>query len=269
MSRLRRGSRLDPRIAGLEDALRRDLHRAADSVEPAADGLDRIRTKIVAGRQARQARWSQATAAARGLAPARVRLRRLVRDVCDRFGPDPGRTGWLGWLRPVAAAATGLSVLGAATWAVAALPQVVSPAGNAAKITRPGLTANATLANPSASAGSGSTTGQPRSSGVGGPTPSASCAPSGPPGASPPRSPSDSPGPSGSGSPGPSGTPSPSPSSSSLSGRGLRAAPRRAFATGGPPSPSASPSASPPASPSTSPPRSPPALRSASPCARP
>src|SRR5690242_4359299 len=50
----------DPYWARLEQTLRSGLRLAADSVEPSADGLDRIRTRIAAGppvaRQARR-RW--------------------------------------------------------------------------------------------------------------------------------------------------------------------------------------------------------------------
>src|SRR5258707_669562 len=61
----------DPRQASMESALRSALRAAADSVEPAPDGLDRIRAKISARHQARHATWQSITAAV-GAAPARL-----------------------------------------------------------------------------------------------------------------------------------------------------------------------------------------------------
>lgn len=124
--------RPDPRQASLERTLRNALRLAADSVEPAADGLDRIRAKI----GARQAlplvpRWRTAVPVVilcsllQRLEPAAIWVRYAVGVIVDRFRPDPARAGRLGWLRPAAAIATGVFVVTAASWAIAALPQVV------------------------------------------------------------------------------------------------------------------------------------------------
>src|ERR1700687_2011294 len=94
--------RPDPRQAGLENVLRNALRLAADSVEPAADGLDRIRAKI-STRQPAQTGWAMSTQAGaigsllRWIEPAVIWLRYMAGAVVERFRPDPGRAGRLGW----------------------------------------------------------------------------------------------------------------------------------------------------------------------------
>ena len=114
-------------------ALRTALFAAAESVEPGDDGLARIRAKIVEG-QTGQARWRFGVRAAgepwwRSLLPPRGWLPAVIAAVADRFRPDPNRAGWFGWLRPAAAVGTGLFVVTAASWAVAAFPAVIAPGG--------------------------------------------------------------------------------------------------------------------------------------------
>jgi hypothetical protein len=208
--------RPDNHDRNLEDVLRRALRAAADSIEPGSDGIDQIRAKISARQDARRFSWHSRARHAmstghrgRGLVPAGTWLAAALRSLADRFRPEPGRSGWLGWMRPVAALATGLLVMAAASWAVAALPAAISPTNNARQLTSPAVTP--------APASSGSTAGgasQPYDSVPTGP----SCSPTAPvSGASP------SPGPGGSASPSPSpsssptgtgGSPSPSPSGS-------------------------------------------------------
>ncbi len=150
--------RPDPRQAGLEQTLRRALRLAGDSVEPAADGLDRIRAKISAGSPARAhwASWASGpgladwrtrymtgllaalAVAARYLEPAWIRVRYACGAVAERFKPDRRADGWLGWLRPAAALATGLLVVTGASWAIAGLPQVITSSGNSGPATTAG-----------------------------------------------------------------------------------------------------------------------------------
>jgi len=123
----------------LEDVLRRALRTAADSVEPGADGLDRIRSRISA-RRPLPSGWNMAELAGRAVPSSSV-LRNLPRvstapraplyAVVQRFRPRSDGIGWNRWLRPAAAVATGVFVVLAGSWALTALPQViVSSASN-------------------------------------------------------------------------------------------------------------------------------------------
>ena len=224
--------RPDPSQAGLEEALRRALHAAVESVEPAANGLDRIRTKIAVRSISRSFDFAM------GDLPPKV-TRRRARPLIARMTPAfrllgtrlaPLRTaamGGFGWMRPAAAVVTGMVVVAVASWVIVALPQAVRPTSNAAGLghtpqqnqaSGPGSPKRGTQSHGSASAGPSAT-----------PTPTQSCTP---PAAGPRKSrkPSPNPSPSGSASPSPSPSATPSPSAS--------------------PSPSVSPSASPSASPS-------------------
>ena len=124
------GELTGPPSRDLDDALR-DALRLADSIEPASDGLDQIRTQIVAHQARRGFRWDFLPWIG-GIRLGRWRSFRLsggwlitaLRAVIERFRPDPSRTGWFGWLRPAAAVATGLFVVAGASWAVAALPDI-------------------------------------------------------------------------------------------------------------------------------------------------
>src|SRR5258707_7949093 len=131
--------RPDPSHPGLEQALRHALRVAADSVEPGADGLDRIHGKIAARPRVVHSGWQTTYLAGllgvlstvgRFADPAVIWLRYWTGAVAERFRPDLGRVGWLGWLRPAAAIATGLLVVAGASWAIAALPQAIAPSGN-------------------------------------------------------------------------------------------------------------------------------------------
>jgi hypothetical protein len=131
--------RQDPRTGELENALRRALLAAAESVEPHADGLDRIRAKVSAGRH-RMPRRGNLTVFARAaeapfrlLAIAVAGLRPILDLVVERFRPSPDGPGRYGWLRPAAALATGLFVVVAGSWAVTDLPQAISPAASNGK----------------------------------------------------------------------------------------------------------------------------------------
>jgi hypothetical protein len=208
--------RPDNHDRNLEDVLRRALRSAADSIEPGTDGLDQIRAKISARQAASRLSWHSRPRHAlstghgsRGLVPAGTWLAAALRSLVDRFRPEPGRSGWLGWMRPVAALATGLLVMAAASWAVAALPEAISPTTNTRQLTSPAVTP--APASPRSSAGGAN---RPSYSVPPGP----SCSPTAPvTGASPSASPSGSASPSPSPSSSPTGTggsPSPSPSGS-------------------------------------------------------
>jgi hypothetical protein len=103
-----------------ERTLRSALRMAADSMEPAADGLDQIRSKIAAGPPApfQLSSWAlwrsrylpllprlpgvpgllaALSAAARYLEPAGIKLRYAYGAVMERFRPDartPGGSRW-------------------------------------------------------------------------------------------------------------------------------------------------------------------------------
>ncbi len=130
--------RPEPRQRDLEDVLRRALRTAADSVEPAADGLDRIRSRICARRPVPSG-WNMAELAGpagpgnpvlRHLLPVSIAAQAAFHAVVQRFRPGPDGIGWYRWLRPAAALATGLFVVLAGSWAITALPQVFAPSAS-------------------------------------------------------------------------------------------------------------------------------------------
>lgn len=213
--------------AGLDSVLRSALRLAVDSVEPAADGLDRIKAKISARQGAGQPRWR--LAALGGylislryvLGPAAQWLRQAGSSVSTRFRREPGRNDLLGWLRPAAALATGLFVVASASWAIAALPSAVfSQSGNSRTVQNNSGGGGGGGGSSSSSRPGGGTstygTGQGGSSatGPGSSSPTCSSSPSGHSSSSP-ASPSGSPTPTpSSSSTSPSSSPSPSPSPS-------------------------------------------------------
>ncbi|MHB1819083.1 MAG: hypothetical protein ACYCO9_13735 [Streptosporangiaceae bacterium] len=231
--------RPEPDQAGLEDALRRALRAAADSVEPAAGGLDRIRAKIAVRRMSRSVGWVMADLPSRPLHAARHRTARIaewargmLRDLGDRLGPLGGTArGRLGWLRPAAALATGLIVVAVASWMVTALPPSVTTAGNSVGVSNePGGPRAVPAHSPSRSATSRPSASPSRPTR---PLATASCTPSAVrhhqhrPGPSPKPSVSTSPSatPTPSPSPSPTGTPTPSPSPSASPSASTSAAP--------------------------------------------
>ncbi len=200
--------RPDPRQAGLESALRNALRLAADSVDPAADGLDRIRAKI-STRQSAKPGWATASPDGflgslwRWLEPVVVWLRYMAGVVEERFRPDPNLAGRLGWLRPAAAVATGVFVVLAASLAITALPAAITPANDSGGIQNSGGPGHPAASSRSQGTQSSSGTGV----GVVNPSSHASrsC-----------RASSAKPNPSGSPKPSPSSTtPTPTPTSSS------------------------------------------------------
>ncbi len=225
----------EPFDGDFDRTIRDALMSAVDGVDPGADGLDRIRAKIVVRQAARASRWRIAPSrGAAGWRPFQVTgawLTTMTGSVVERFKPDPNRAGWFGWLRPAAAIATGIFVVTAASWAVAALPAAISPASNSRNYhshsSRPStLPGSSTRPGQSGAGGSTGGTG-PGGQGVGtssggghaSPTcspsasgsPSATTTPTGTPSTTPTGSPSPTTTPSGTGSPSPTESPTTSP----------------------------------------------------------
>lgn len=138
-----------------EERLRRALRAAADSVEPAADGLGRIRARLTPPRPMIAA-WMVS-----GTEPAALRLRLAVTWLRlrlglahGRIGPAVSRTrpalGWLttaftgirpasgeprtraAWLRAAGAMAAFVVIIGSGALAIGQLRQTVAPAGSVA-----------------------------------------------------------------------------------------------------------------------------------------
>src|SRR5262245_65754038 len=134
---------------------------AADSIEPAGDGLHRIRTKIAAGppppiQMTSPVAWytryltgllAMLDVAARHLEPAGIRIRYAFGAVMERFRPDAGVPGWIRWTRPAAALATALLVVTGASWAIASLPAAIISAGNRAPVAGGGSRSSAPSGN--------------------------------------------------------------------------------------------------------------------------
>ena len=225
----------------LEEILRRELHAAADSIEPAADGLSLIRARMSPPRPLPVAwlmvawtsvlqpalllldqglvafgDWLRAIArpALEPLRPLADRLRPTIQPSWSKvralFGPrteSGGRPSRYAWLRPALVMAAVVAVAVAGGFALSGLPRQIQQA------------ASSMLSNPS------HTTKHGQGSSVAGhgskpfptpgfvsptPKPTASCSPSPKHKASP--SPSVSPSPTASPSPSPSVSPSPTPS---------------------------------------------------------
>ncbi len=218
-------SRREPWQPELEDVLRRALHTEADSVEPGADGLDRIRMLIRAGRPL-PGGWAmagQAVSAGRGglawrhLRHARCAARDLWDAVLRPTGLGAGTFAWQRWLRPAATLATVVFVAVGGSWAIAALPRMIAPSGSSSPA---GSSAGQAPARSSGPAGAHGTSQSPPGSlrhasspaGQLRPTATSSGGPRSP-GPSWPASSTPSANPSGSGMP--SASPSPSASSTS------------------------------------------------------
>src|SRR6266487_3229712 len=143
-----------------EDLLRRALRAAGDSVEPAGDGLERIRARLTRPRPAFAA-WMMS-----GAEPAALRVRPVLSWLRLRIGLALGRIGpalawlrlriglalgrigpalaWLrarfragdgtvkagpGWLRPVAAIAAFVVIIGSGAFAISALRHSITQTG--------------------------------------------------------------------------------------------------------------------------------------------
>ena len=148
----------EPWQRDLEGALRRALCMAADSVEPGADGLDQIRSRIRA-RQQLPSGWHMAELAGpaglgsfvRNLLSAGTAARAALHAAARLFRPGADRIGGYRWLRPAAALATGVFVVLAITWAITGLPQIVTSSASNGSV--PGSAGGVPVAGGSGPAG--------------------------------------------------------------------------------------------------------------------
>jgi hypothetical protein len=108
-----------------EQALRRALFSAAESIEPAADGLDRIRARLGTPRPTLIAWIEGAWSELLRRSPAFVqdlshKLASAFAFAWERFGPTPAasgrRSGPLSWLRPAAAMTVAIFVVAAGAY---------------------------------------------------------------------------------------------------------------------------------------------------------
>jgi hypothetical protein len=232
--------RPEPSQAILEQTLRRALRLAADSIEPGADGLDRIRTKIAAGPpppvpMTRWAAWRSTylTTILTMLGVVATHLESIAMrtwyafcavvdrvwymfaDFMEQFRPEDGGTGWVRWLRPAAALSAAFLVVVGLSFAVTTVPTALINVTR--NHTRGGVSGNGEPASRhSGSLGRNGGQTPPDSTSSGSSSPGCTSR-SGSPGASPSAAPSKSAKPSPSSTPSPSLSPSPSPS---ISGTG-------------------------------------------------
>ncbi len=125
-------------LHGDHEAFRRALHAAAEQVEPADDGLDRIQARV---RHRRPMPWPLAWV---DVALTRLSLRipdgvwsvwdkvaLQLRAALERFLPAPARAMSgrlrLGWVRPVAAMSVAIFIVAAVVSMAIEVPQYVSP----------------------------------------------------------------------------------------------------------------------------------------------
>jgi len=212
--------RPDPSQAMLEQTLRRALRLAADSIEPAGDGLQRIRGKIAAGPPPSlgaagwRARYmsgllAMLMTAAWFLEPIGKRIWFAFAEVAERFRPDADDTRKLKWLRPAASLTAAFLVVAGLSFAVTSVPPAIIQSMSNSNSPVAGGTSTAGAP----SSGSSGTTmgggGPFGRSGSASPQGSTSCKAGASASATASPSPSPSPGSSSAGSPSPSGTPSP------------------------------------------------------------
>jgi hypothetical protein len=210
-----------------EAALRRALQRAAASIEPAPDGLERIQARLRRPRPLAiawlEAAWTDFYLRARaGLQTAGPLLADDVRRLWERFGPASGpargRRRMLRWLRPLAALSLAAFVFGAGTYVGLNSPTLFpsAPSLNSGSVGPGG--SNSGGRGSQGPDGSGSPVGSPGPSGTS--TSSSECKKAQtrssytPPSSSPSTSPTSTGSPTASITPA-SPTPSPTPSSSS------------------------------------------------------
>jgi hypothetical protein len=118
-----------------EELLRRALRVAADSVEPAGDGLERIRARLTTPRPAVAAWMMSGTEPAvlrlrpllTSLRPLLTRLRQVTESALDRLWAGRGalRTH-PAWLRPAAAMAAFVVIIGSGALAIRALQHTIT-----------------------------------------------------------------------------------------------------------------------------------------------
>jgi hypothetical protein len=236
-----------------EEALRRALRAAADQIEPAADGLERIQARLYRPLAVPVAwlcaMWTRLSLRApEGLWSAADRVAREYRLATERFLPAGGHR-WparLGWLRPALTMGVVVGFVTAVVYMAIEVPQAISPSGNQSALQKG---QHPSGHNPGGGGGRGqasSSTGAfaSGSGSNGGTVHAKTCAP-GPsklpvisPTKTPSSSPSNSPSQSNSPSPTPTATPTPtgsaSPTPSSSGSSSPTGAVGSAATTGGP-----------------------------------
>jgi hypothetical protein len=161
-----------------DDVLRRALHVAAESIEPSADGLERIRARLgtpPALSFASVVAWYSevATRIVEWAAPILRTALEAFWSIIDRFRPaaaEPGQNGpHFGWLRPMAAMGTAIFVVAAGAFAIMTLPQAISSSGRVSFLPWVHPTSPVTGAgNPGLNGGNASKLTNPGASGPGG-----------------------------------------------------------------------------------------------------
>lgn len=131
-----------------DDILRRALHAAAESVEPSADGLERIRERLgyppLLSFSSLAGWYSVAAARFTGWAvPALGTACEIFWALIDRFRPldsPPGHAKpGLRWLRPLTATGLAIFVVAAGAFAAMAIPRIsASPTSDAGRTTQQG-----------------------------------------------------------------------------------------------------------------------------------
>jgi hypothetical protein len=114
-----------------EAALRRALHSAAEYIEPAPGGLERIQERLRRPRPVLvaqlEAAWTVVVMRAPDVIEAvRRRTANVLRLVWDRFGPKTAGQGPLRWLRPLAAISVAVFVVGAGAYIGLASPPFIT-----------------------------------------------------------------------------------------------------------------------------------------------
>ncbi len=260
--------------------LRRALHAAADSIEPDADGLNRIRSRLktprsvlVACAMAMWARLAMRIPDAAWTAGAKLTRERhhIAGGLATTRSPNSSRPERpRSWHRPAAALATAAFVVAFGVWAAMSVPAMTRPGGSLSAATGNG-SGGGGGANTAGTEGHGSkarrSSPEPgrttsaaacptRSPAGGGPAgvPSSSSSPS----STPSQTASPTPTPTGSSTPSPTPTPTPSDSTTPTPGPSLSSPPDA--------STSSSPSANPTPTGRKSPSAKPGTAASASPC---
>src|SRR5580700_2417995 len=114
-----------------EEALRRALHAAADSIEPSADGLQRIRERISRPMLSFESASAWYTDVAARLRSRAQPLAAGLRAVTDLFRPSAAghARSRYGWVRPLAAMSVAIFVVAAGGFALTVIPQSAAPSG--------------------------------------------------------------------------------------------------------------------------------------------
>src|SRR5580704_10077052 len=104
-----------------EEALRRALHAAADSIEPSADGLQRISRPMLSFESA-SAWYTDVAARLRSRAQPLAAGLRAVTDLFRPSAAGHARSRY-GWVRPLAAMSVAIFVVAAGGFALTVIPQ--------------------------------------------------------------------------------------------------------------------------------------------------